>query len=377
MPPLALYIHIPWCVRKCPYCDFNSHAVNDNLPEQDYVTALLADLEQSLDLVSGRPLEAIFIGGGTPSLFSPSTIDRLLNGVSRLMSLPSGLEVTLEANPGAVDDAHFPGYRAAGVNRLSLGAQSFENELLQQLGRIHSGAEVLNAFECARSAGFENINLDLMFGLPGQTPGQALADLRQAIALGPEHLSWYQLTIEPNTLFHHRLPHPLPDEERLWAIQEAGQQQLADRGYRQYEVSAYARDGSRCRHNLNYWRFGDYLGIGAGAHSKLSTERGILRFSRQRQPEHYMATAGTGRHIATESRLLQEDLRLEFMLNAMRLNEGVPTALFTDRTGLSAGCLSDGVRKAQQKGLMEQHDETLKPTPMGRNFLNDLLMLFQ
>lgn len=377
MLPLTLYVHLPWCVRKCPYCDFNSHAVKGDVPEEDYIRALLEDLQQDLELVDGRSLDAVFIGGGTPSLFSPAAIERLVHGVSKCLPLAEHAEITMEANPGAVDYNNFSGYRAAGVNRLSVGAQSFDDVMLKRLGRIHSGAEILQAFRHARSAGFENVNLDLMFGLPGQTEEQALEDLRLGLNLEPEHLSWYQLTIEPNTLFQHQPPPNLPDDDRLWETQESGQQLLAGEGYSQYEVSAYARDGFRCQHNLNYWQFGDYLGVGAGAHSKVTSDKGVLRRSKERQPARYMKNSKTSAVIATEKWLKPRDLQLEFMLNAMRLKEGVPTYLYGERTGLQESSLADIVERAQEKELMERCDRWLKPTPMGHNFLNDLLALFQ
>jgi len=292
LPPLSLYIHFPWCVRKCPYCDFNSHAVRGDLPEDQYIDALLADLESDLPRVWGRPVRSVFLGGGTPSLFSPEAIERLLAGVRARVTLVPEAEVTLEANPGTVETERFRGYRAAGVNRLSIGIQSFQPEQLQKLGRIHGRDEALAAAQAARAAGFDNFNLDLMFGLPQQTLDEALADLRTALALNPTHLSLYQLTLEPNTLFHAQPPE-LPDEDVLAAMQEALQAELADAGFTQYEVSAYARAGRRCRHNLNYWQFGDYLGIGAGAHAKITDADGITRLWKVKQPRNFLETAGT------------------------------------------------------------------------------------
>ena len=371
--PLSLYLHIPWCLRKCPYCDFNSHEVKGGLPEQAYVDALLADLEADAPRAAGRSVRSIFIGGGTPSLVSGQGIARLLEGVAARLPLAADVEITLEANPGAVDAAHFAAYREAGVNRLSIGVQSFSGEKLRALGRVHDAEQARVAFRIAREAGFGNINLDLMYGLPAQSPRQALEDLRQALDLGPEHLSWYQLTIEPNTLFHHQPP-PVPDDERLAEMQDAGLALLARRGYAQYEVSAHAREGCRCRHNLNYWRFGDYLAAGAGAHGKLTESEGVRRYWRARQPRTYMDSAGGA--VAGERRLAAEDLRLEFMMNALRLTDGVPVALFVERTGLAEAALSDPLSRARAQGLLEDEPGRLRPTARGRRFLNDLLGVF-
>ncbi len=370
--PLSLYVHIPWCLRKCPYCDFNSHEVKGGLPERAYVRALLADLEVQVPRTAGRPLQSIFIGGGTPSLFSGAAITGLLEGIAARLPLAAEAEITLEANPGAVDAAHFAAYREAGVNRLSIGVQSFSGDRLQALGRVHDPAQARDAFHVARKVGFDNINLDLMFGLPGQSEEGALDDLRQALELAPEHLSWYQLTIEPNTLFHHRPP-PLPDEGRLVAMQEVGQALLVRAGYAGYEISAHAREEFRCRHNLNYWRFGDYLGVGAGAHGKLTREDGVHRYWRPRHPDAYMKGAD---RQAGERRLSTDDLRLEFMMNALRLNEGVSLELFRARTGLDEDSIAQALELARQRGLMEDRPDRLQPTARGRRFLNDLLSLF-
>ncbi len=377
LPPLALYVHFPWCVQKCPYCDFNSHALRGTIDESAYVDALLADLEQDLPLSGGRELGSIFMGGGTPSLFSPEQIGRLLDEINRRVSLAADCEITLEANPGTVELARFSGYRQAGVNRLSIGIQSLEAEKLQALGRIHGPAEARRAAQAAQQAGFDNFNLDLMFGLPGQTPAEAMADLAGVIELGAPHLSWYQLTLEPNTAFHHAPP-VLPDDDALWDIQAAGQALLADAGYGQYEISAYARPGHRTRHNLNYWQFGDYLGIGAGAHGKLSLPDGrILRRWKPRHPGAYQADAGSPTGIAGERVLDADDRVIEFMMNALRLNDGVRDELFSERTGLPRDVLVPGIERASQLGLLADAPGCLQPSERGRRFLNDLLALFE
>ncbi len=375
LPPLSLYIHLPWCVRKCPYCDFNSHAVREELPEDAYIDALVRDLEHDLPRVWGRHVHTIFLGGGTPSLFSPTAIDRLLSAVrARLFVVPDA-EVTLEANPGTVELERFRGYREAGVNRLSIGIQSFDADKLQTLGRIHGRDEALRAATAARDAGFDNFNLDLMFGLPQQTLTQALADVDAAIALVPAHLSLYQLTIEPNTLFHHRPP-ALPDDDATFAMQEALQARLSAAGYDQYEVSAYAQPGRQCAHNRNYWRFGDYLGIGAGAHAKITDATGISRLWKAKQPKEYMSTAGTPASIGGERRLTRAEVGLEFMMNALRLTEGVESALFTERTGQPLSLIQARLRAAEERGLIVWDAHRIRPTDLGRRFLNDLLALF-
>ncbi|MBV1788382.1 radical SAM family heme chaperone HemW [Marinobacterium sp. D7] len=376
LPPLSLYVHIPWCVRKCPYCDFNSHAVrSETLPEREYVDALLADLDSELDAAGGRPLQSIFIGGGTPSLFSARAIDHILRGVNQRLAFASDIEITMEANPGTFERARFADYRAAGVNRLSIGIQSFNDAALKALGRIHCAEEAIAAAGAAREL-FPELNLDLMHGLPGQSPEEALADLEQAIALAPDHISWYQLTIEPNTEFHARPP-TLPLDEALWEIQERGQQLLAAAGYQQYEVSAYCRTGHQARHNLNYWQFGDYIGIGAGAHGKLSDPIGDgLRINRRykvRQPTAYMDPA---RRLGGDQLVERHELAFEFMLNALRLTAGVDMRLFAERTGLEFAEVEPIINLAQRKGLLEESASRLVATPHGQLFLNDLLALF-
>jgi putative oxygen-independent coproporphyrinogen III oxidase len=370
--PLSLYIHIPWCVRKCPYCDFNSHAIGDRPDELAYVDALLADFEVDATLALERPLQSIFIGGGTPSLFTPEAIDRLLSGVRDRSTWADDIEITLEANPGAVESAHYAGYRAAGVNRLSLGVQSFDAESLRALGRIHGPDEAQRAVESARAVGFDRINLDLMFALPAQTLQQAISDLEHAIALGTEHLSYYQLTLEPNTPFHHRPPR-LPADDMIWEMQQTGHAMLAAAGFDQYEISAFARPGGQCRHNLNYWRFGDYLGIGAGAHGKLTSADGnIHRRSKRRHPTDYME----GPALKGTRELQAEDRVIEFMLNALRLRHGVERALFPQATGLPLEIIAVAMQSALERGLMHADAERLCATPLGFRFLNNLLELF-
>ena len=374
-PPLSLYIHLPWCVRKCPYCDFNSYRLGEELPEQAYIDALIRDLDQDLPRVWGRRIQSIFLGGGTPSLFLPDSIDALLSAVRARLPFDADSEVTLEANPGSVDLGRFKGFREAGVNRLSIGVQSFEEEKLRALGRIHGREEALRAADAARAAGFDNFNLDLMFGLPNQTVEQALADVRTAIDLAPDHLSVYQLTIEPNTAFY-AAPPELPDDDIRWTMQQQLQEVLRDNGYQQYEVSAYAREGKRCKHNLNYWRFGDYLGIGAGAHGKISDAEGISRTRKINQPNAYMGKAGTAQGITDDRRLSQEDAIVEFMINALRLTDGFPVPLFQERTGLPISVAMNALKTAEQKGLLTRGARTICPTDTGRRFLNDLLCLF-
>lgn len=374
--PLALYIHIPWCIRKCPYCDFNSHAATPELPEQAYVQALLANLAQELPSIWGRKLQAIFIGGGTPSLFSPDALDQLLSGIRALLPFRPNIEITLEANPGTFEQEKFRAFRALGINRLSLGIQSFHPAHLQALGRVHNQAEALHAVTLARDAGFTNFNLDLMFGLPNQTLEQALADLQQAIALQPTHLSWYQLTLEPNTLFY-KHPPPLPEDDLIADMQHAGQALLQQTGYTQYEVSAYAQVGSQCQHNRNYWEFGDYVGIGAGAHGKLTLADGsITRYHNHRQPAHYMAQVAQGSARSGTQTLTAADLRFEFMLNALRLRDGFPLTLFTERTGQSCALLESGLAEGVRRGLLAYDGTYVRPTDHGWQFLNQAIQLF-
>jgi oxygen-independent coproporphyrinogen-3 oxidase len=375
-PPLGLYIHLPWCEKKCPYCDFNSHQA-DQVPESDYIKALLSDLEQDLPLIWGRLVETVFIGGGTPSLFSGDAIEQLISGLRALLNLSPGAEITLEANPGSADIAHFRAYRESGVNRLSIGVQSFNDDHLRLLGRVHDKGLALLAFETARLTGFENINLDLMYGLPTQTLQQAVDDLQQAISLSPEHISHYQLTIEPNTFFHHQPPAQMPDDELAWDQQQECQSLLSSAGYRQYEISAYSTDSYQCRHNLNYWRFGDYLGIGAGAHGKITLvgENKVVRRVRQRQPVAYLASQGR-KSISNETVLTESDLVFEFMLNALRLSTGFEVDLFVSSTGLSFSELMPAIHKAMQLDLIHFDSGHLCPTERGFQYHNDLQSLF-
>ncbi|WP_263216037.1 radical SAM family heme chaperone HemW [Pseudomonas atacamensis] len=374
LPPLALYIHIPWCVRKCPYCDFNSHTASPVLPEQEYVDALLADLDQDLHAVYGRELTSIFFGGGTPSLFSAEALGRLLKGVEQRIPFAADIEITLEANPGTFEQEKFVAYRKLGINRLSIGIQSFQQEKLEALGRIHNGDEAVRAAGMARQAGFDNFNLDLMHGLPDQSLDDALSDLRQAIALKPTHISWYQLTLEPNTVFWNQPP-VLPEDDTLWDIQEAGQALLAEHGYAQYEVSAYAQAGRPARHNLNYWSFGDFIGIGAGAHGKLSHPDGrIVRTWKTRLPKDYLNPAKSFQ--AGEKSLSNEEMPFEFLMNALRLTAGVESRLYPERTGLSLETLAEGRREAEQSGLLQVEPSRLAATERGQLFLNDLLQQF-
>jgi oxygen-independent coproporphyrinogen-3 oxidase len=376
-PPLSLYIHFPWCVRKCPYCDFNSHAVRDAFPEQAYVDALLRDLEQELPAVWGRTVQTVFMGGGTPSLFSAPAIDRLLSGVRARLPLNPDAEITLEANPGTLEQGKFAGYRAAGVNRLSIGIQSFSDPQLQALGRIHSAAEAVRAAGAARDAGFDNFNLDLMFGLPGQDVAAAVADLAAATELQPAHLSWYQLTIEPNTLFHARPP-ALPDDDLKWSIQEAGQSHLAAHGYTQYEVSAYAQAGRRCRHNLNYWRFGDYIGIGAGAHGKLTdAAQGVIqRRWKKRHPQDYLATAGTAACLEGQRLVSAGDAVFEFALNRLRLRESFTLADFANACGLGQAHIVPLLEQAAADGLLTLDEDGVRHSERGWRFLDNLIERF-
>jgi len=376
LPPLSLYIHTPWCVQKCPYCDFNSHQLKKPIPEDDYIECLLRDLEQEMPSVWGRQLSSIFIGGGTPSLFSPQSFDRLFSGVRALLPFHADMEITMEANPGTVEAEKFKGFFDAGINRISIGVQSFDNHFLQSLGRIHDGDEALRAFEIARNAGFNNINLDLMYALPNQTIAQALDDLTIATQLAPEHLSWYQLTLEPNTLFYHQPP-PLPDDEAVCDIAEQGLALLSSTGYQRYEVSAYSREGQfPSAHNLNYWQFGDYLGIGAGAHGKITRadNQTITRISKRRNPKDYLNPDKS--FIDTSRQIPPAEFPLEFMMNAMRLKNGIDESLFFKTTGLLLGQIEPALAQAENAGFLERTESRLRPSPNGYQFLNELLECF-
>jgi oxygen-independent coproporphyrinogen-3 oxidase len=374
LPPLSLYIHIPWCVRKCPYCDFNSHEARGGLPEDDYVAALVRDLEMSLPLVWGRKVYSVFIGGGTPSLLSAQALERLLGAVRMLLPLDVNAEITLEANPGTVEAEKFAGFRAAGVNRLSLGIQSFNTLHLQALGRIHDANEARRAVEIARQH-FDNINLDLMYALPQQTLDEALQDVQVALQFSPQHLSCYHLTLEPNTLFH-RNPPSLPDDDVSAEMQQRIEDLLAAHAYQHYETSAFAQPGMQSRHNLNYWRFGDYLGIGAGAHSKLSFHDKVVRQARYKQPQAYMERVKQGAPLQTEQTLTRDDLCFEFMMNALRLNQGFASELFSERTSLPLLLIRGELEQAAQRGLLLHEQGRIAPTESGRRFLNDLLEIF-
>ena len=374
LPPLSLYIHVPWCVRKCPYCDFNSHTSPQSLPEKAYVAALIADLQADLAWVQGRKIGSVFIGGGTPSLFSGQTYQDLFTQLRQHLDFSSDCEVTLEANPATVEHDNFEGYLVAGINRLSLGVQSFNPTHLQTLGRIHSQQDAFNAIQLAKTAGFSNFNLDLMHGLPQQDLSQALEDIDCALSFHPTHLSWYQLTIEPNTAFY-RQPPALPDDDILWAIQEAGQQKLAQAGFQQYEVSAYSQQRPS-KHNLNYWQFGDYLAIGAGAHGKVTTPEGIFRYRKTRLPKDYLASAPQQQARLGLEKIVTEDLYFEFMMNALRLKNGVPIDYFHQRTGLAWSDLLTQIQPALNKQWLTLDNQHIKCTDLGFNYLNDVLSLF-
>lgn len=377
LPPLSLYVHLPWCVRKCPYCDFNSYESKAGVPDEDYTDALIRDLDAELQFAQQRPLESIFIGGGTPSLFSGKAIRRLLEAVRARFPIRDDVEITLEANPGAVEADRFAAYRDAGVNRLSMGIQSFRDPQLALLGRVHDAAEATRAYRLARTAGFENINLDLMYALPHDDAAGALSDLRTALDLAPTHLSWYQLTLEPNTAFHRRPP-ALPDDETVAEIEERGRQLLAQHAYRRYEISAYASADRRCTHNVNYWQFGDYLGIGAGAHGKvtMTDEHAVLRRAKRRNPRAYMETAGTAAAVTVERIDSPQQIVLEFMMNALRLSDGVSTACYEARTGVPLADIDEPLREALRRGWMSSDDGVLKATAPGLQVLNSLLTLF-
>ena len=403
LPPLSLYVHIPWCARKCPYCDFNSHEARAAIPEERYVAALVADLEHALPGVWGRRVHSVFLGGGTPSLFSARGIDAILAAARARLALAADAEITLEANPGTVEAGKFRDFAGAGVNRLSLGIQSFDARHLGALGRIHDGDEARRAIDVAQQ-NFSNVNLDLMYGLPGQSPDEALADIETALGYAPAHLSCYHLTIEPNTHFH-RFPPRLPDDDATSAMQEAIESRLDAAGYEHYEVSAYARrreekgerreeevqsrgiDASRlsplashaasyCYHNLNYWTFGDYLGIGAGAHGKISFPDRVTREARVKHPERYLEAAESGRPVDARHDAAPADLGFEFMMNALRLTGGFPSRLFEERAGIPLMSVRKELGEAERRGLVERDHQWIAPTPLGRRFLNDLLQLF-
>jgi len=381
-PPLSLYIHMPWCVKKCPYCDFNSHGLRSEPPPYaSYVDHLLADLDADRRdfavALADRPIISIFFGGGTPSLFSPDLIARLLDGVRERLPLAVDAEITLETNPGTVEHGRFDSYLAAGVNRISFGVQSFDDDKLKRLGRIHSAGEAEAAVKSAQDAGYSNINLDLMYALPQQTLEGSLADVERAVTLQPAHISHYQLTLEPNTTFAANPP-PLPDDDHAWAMQEACEARLASAGYAQYEISAYARPGRRCKHNLNYWRFGDYLGIGAGAHGKLSDPHSgqVHRRWKTRLPRAYLDAAGSTARIGGNSVVSAGELPFEYMLNALRLIDGVPISDFTQRTGLPARHIAAAIDAAQRRGWLELDPARLHTTPLGQRFLNDVIASF-
>jgi oxygen-independent coproporphyrinogen-3 oxidase len=374
LPPLSLYVHVPWCLRKCPYCDFNSHEARGDVPEAEYVEALLTDLELALPSIWGRRVSTVFIGGGTPSLFSAPSIDRLLAGVRARVPLSPDAEITLEANPGTFERVKFAGFRDAGVNRLSLGIQSFAPHHLAALGRVHDADEARRAATAALAL-FDNVNLDLMYALPSQTLDEARADVAAAIGFAPPHLSYYQLTLEPNTLFH-RHPPPLPDDDAAADIEDAVHEALAIAGYIHYETSAFAQPGRECRHNLNYWRFGDYLGIGAGAHSKLSFAERIVREVRYKQPKQYLARMASRAPLLEQSEVSRSDAGFEFMLNALRLEAGVPAVLFAERTGFPLASIQHEIDEAVARGLLDADPTVLKPTARGRRFLNDLQAIF-
>lgn len=379
-PPLSLYVHLPWCVRKCPYCDFNSHEFRGGgaPPFEAYVDALLADLDHDLPLAWGRTVHSVFFGGGTPSLFPAQAIDRFLQQASARLRFAPGAEITLETNPGTAEHGRMADYRRAGVNRISFGVQTFDDACLQRLGRIHDAAQARQAIAQAQDAGLDNLNLDLMYALPGQSPDMALHDIEQALSLAPAHVSHYQLTLEPNTVFAARPPAGLPDEDAAWDMQERCQARLAEGGYAQYETSAYAQPGRRCAHNLNYWEFGDYLGVGAGAHGKLTlgAEGRILRRWKVKHPGQYVATAGGAAAIGGDEDLDATRRPFDFMLNALRLNEGFALATFTARTGLPAAAIAPQLGKAEARGWIEPVHGHVRPTELGRRFANDVIGLF-
>jgi putative oxygen-independent coproporphyrinogen III oxidase len=374
LPPLSLYVHFPWCVRKCPYCDFNSHEAVNGFPEEAYIAALRSDLEQALPLIWGRKIYTIFIGGGTPSLMSAAGLDRLMSDIRTLLPLDGAAEITMEANPGTFEAEKFRSYRASGINRLSIGIQSFNARHLQALGRIHDDGEARKAVEIAH-ANFDNFNLDLMYALPSQTIDEARQDVATAIKFAPPHLSLYHLTLEPNTYFA-KYPPVVPDDDTSAEMQDMITDATTQAGYGHYEVSAYAQAGRRARHNLNYWQFGDYLGIGAGAHSKISFPHRIVRQMRYKQPKAYLEHIGRGTHIQEEFEVARDELGFEFMLNALRLEEGFEVNLFAERTGLSVNAIEKPLNEAEARGLLYRDHQIIRPTELGKRFLNDLQQLF-
>lgn len=377
LPPLSLYVHLPWCVRKCPYCDFNSHKAGENAPRSRYIAALINDLAQEAQKADGRRIISVFLGGGTPSLFSADEIATILDAGLSGFVLADDCEITMEANPGTIEHGRLADYRQAGVNRLSIGAQSFSAATLQTLGRIHGPEEIVAAYAEAGEAGFDSINIDLMFALPGQDLAQAIDDVETLLALSPPHISYYQLTLEPNTVFHQRPPKGLPNEDTAWSIQTKCHRLLRDAGYDQYEISAFSRAGHRCRHNLNYWTFGDYLAAGAGAHGKLTDAKGaIRRYSKPANPLTYMEQASTGGLADNSRQLAANDLGFEYLLNALRLSDGFSTAGFMQRTGLDFSLIAEAIEVARADGLMEYCDEVWRPTVSGFRFLNDLQARF-
>ncbi len=378
VPPLSLYIHLPWCVRKCPYCDFNSHTAGDSALRSRYVAALLDDLALEAERADGRPIESIFLGGGTPSLFTPDEIGQILDAAKNDFDVAADCEITMEGNPGTVERGDLAGFRRAGVNRMSLGAQSFDEEMLSALGRIHGPDEIFEAFDDACAAGFDSINIDLMFGLPGQTLQMAFADIEKLCELQPPHISYYQLTLEPNTVFFARPPANLPDDDLSWEIQEQGHRALRDAGYLQYEISAFAQNGHRCRHNLNYWTFGDYLAVGAGAHGKLTGSDGVIRrYQKPLHPLTYIEEMQKGTCKPTLQALTAEDTGFEYLLNALRLPAGFSESAFSSRTGLKLDAIEAPLAKAQADGLIEESAGGIwQPTPLGLRFLNDLQARF-
>ena len=377
-PPLSLYIHLPWCIKKCPYCDFNSHEIlTSAFREELYVNALIDDLNLELDRIRDRRIISIFIGGGTPSLFSPESLDRLLNSARTQLNLGSDIEVTIEANPGAIEAEKFREYRALGINRLSLGIQSFDNQSLTSLGRIHNSSEAKRAIEFGKEAGFKNFNLDLMFGLPNQSIDDALSDLKQAIDQSPTHVSWYQLTIEPNTVFASKPP-KLPREDRIWTMQEKGAKFLKENNFQQYEISSFTRENHISIHNMNYWQFGDYIGIGAGSHGKITniSSGRIERYVRHKIPERYIELVGC-KNAITEKKVLEiNEIPLEFMMNALRLTKGIPTNLFLERTGLPIELIKEELLLAEDGDLLNHYKNKIKPSFRGQRYLNDLLQIF-